>query len=345
MTNLIQFQSSSDTPWYKQPQMVGRLTIFGIISLVAYFFGVQLLTGAMAFFGFIWFSILSLLSIGAAFYFSGHVITLFEVASWKISDFFIKCDPITIAKVRLSRAWKKLQGIVPAIDILKGQRINDSKTLHDNQNKIEENLKIVKFISEKDDPTDEEKYQVNILVEEARSLKEWNEQIIPLLETTTTLEEGMRVIYQAGKNKLEVEGAKLTILEKRFESVNVSWSAITRAKGIFGGDPGKRNEFELAITEANKQISQKMASIDSFMEMTRPLLSRAALNDKMANEDVKHIIEKIKTGQFDKMIEDFKSDKLKITTTPSSTPSLDKAASYAKKPSNDYENLLNENNN
>lgn len=297
--NLI---ANSDLPWYKQPQMIGRVIILGIIGFLAYRYGVQLFLGTIGLLG-------SILLFGLFFFFYRNIITAFEVASYKLTDFFIKIDPITIARVNLSRAWKKLQEIKDAVIVLDGQLRNNTDLIKEKRAKIAENMQSADTIINDASIAQEDKGDAQVLIAEAKSLQEWINDLQPLNETIQMLHDGLNICFKVGKTDLEIKSNDLDILEQKFQSVNVSWRAITSAKGLFGGERGKRNDFELSIKEANKQIGEKQASFDSFMEMARPIIRRAAIKEKLDDSNVQDIIQKMKSGQFKQMLADFENSK------------------------------------
>ncbi len=197
-------------------------------------------------------------------------------------------------------------------------------------------MESAKLILSDNDIPEEEKGDANVLVAEAEELKKWVDELTPLQETIVMMRDGLKTLFLAGENQLKVENTKLAVIEQKFASVNGAWGAIKQARGLFGANEGKRNEYELSIKEANRNIAEKLANIDSFMEMTKPLIRRAAINDKLADANVQKIIEQIKTGQFKKMVNDFESEKLHLQAT---SPNILETAAIGRK-MNNYDELL-----
>lgn len=331
MNNGMNLISNSDLPWYKQPQMIGRLIILGLIGTFAYFFGVKLFLGTLGLFG-------SLAVAALFFFFYKNILTAFEVASYKLTDWFIKIDPITIARVNLSRAWKRLQEIKDAVIVLSGQFKSNMELINEKKQRIAENMESADAIINDASIAQEDKGDAQVLIAEAKSLQGWINDLQPLNETIQMLHDGLNICFKVGKTDLEIKSNDLDILEQKFESVNVTWRAITSAKGLFGGELGKRNDYELSIKEANKQINEKQASFDSFMEMARPLIRRAAIKEKLDDSNVQDIIQKMKSGQFKQMITDFENSKLEMSNDGKGGSSKTLPSSQ---PANKYAELLN----
>ncbi len=258
--------NSGEQSWWKQPHMPGRIMVLTAVLTFSYFFGQKLMYGIFGLFGAMWGLIACGLTIGLVFFFYKHVITAFEVLSYKLADFFIKIDPITNARVQLSRAWRKLMILKEAVTDLTGQLLDTNTTLQTNQSKIDKNIDDAKRITNDTRIPEDDKQDVQVLVAEAEELRKWNEELLPLRDTMLAMRDGLKAAFNAGDLQLREQKARLDINEQKYKSIAVTWGAIFKAQGLFGGNPGQRNEFELAMKEIQRSTSQKAAKIDSFME-------------------------------------------------------------------------------
>ena len=179
---------------------------------------------------------------------------------------------------------------------------------------------------------------MQVLVAEAEELRKWNEELLPLRDTMLAMRDGLKAAFNAGDLQLREQKARLDINEQKYKSIAVTWGAIFKAQGLFGGNPGQRNEFELAMKEIQRSTSQKAAKIDSFMEMIKPIVRKASIAEKVNDSKVRELIEKIKTGEFNTMVKNFEQNKIELQVVP---PNILEAAKYASKTENKYNDFLN----
>ena len=215
--------------------------------------------------------------------------------------------------------------------------LNTQADINQNSTDIKEKLQQVDIIMKDKSIPEDEKGDAKVLLAEIQELKKWNDELIPLQNGIKILHDGMKVAFNVGETKLKEDKARLDINEKKYKSLSVAWGSIFKAQGLFGGNPGERNEFELSMQEIQRSSTMKAANIDSFMEMIKPMVKKASLSEKVNDIQVKELMEKIRVGDFDKMLEEFGQNKIELSPIPNA---IAETASYAGK-GNKYDQFFN----
>jgi len=294
---------TSDTPWYKKPENFTSAAFLLILGYIAYNYGAGLLSGSLALLGFLGTTIVTGIIVAFIVTQWRLIGTVWNVLMYNLTNWFYKIDPISIAWTKVESLKKKAEKINQAVVKIKGSFNSIQSQITLNNSQIAEKEEEVKALAKLENKQNLMKLAAN----EITRLKDWNNELVPLLATMTNMQNGLTKLHDAADYVIQDKTSELTILEKKYNSVKVGWNAIRQAQGIYGKNSEDRKDLERAIGFAGEDMNNKLAEMDRFMEMAAPVFMQVDVNNIMQDNKAQEIIDQLTSGEIDKVIDNLKS--------------------------------------
>ena len=99
----------------------------------------------------------------------------------------------------------------------------------------------------------------------------------------------------------------LIFLQKEIEYVTIkrAHAALLASMSILNGDPNERAMFEMALEKMEEEVSQKLGTMDRFMDMSANLVNSIDIEQGIFAEDGMRMLEEYENGGFDSFFNEF----------------------------------------
>lgn len=236
-----------------------------------------------------------------------------------VTGVFVELNPIAIIKIHIENLEKNHGIMNDHITKLSGEIRGLERKINDNKQDIERSLRIASSAKEK-----EEKGQAWI---EARKAGRRRDGTIKLTDLLTKIQK----IYTVLKKMFEVSGyviedLKDDVEQKEIEYVTIkhAYAAMVSSMSILNGDPNERAMFEMALDKMEEDVSQKLGTMDRFMDMSESLVNGIDIEQGIFAEDGMKMLEEYDHGGFDAFFNDFsEKDKEKVLIPANSAKSYE----------------------
>jgi phage shock protein A len=236
----------------------------------------------------------------------------FQMLMRYITGIFVELNPIAIIRIHIENLEKNHVKMNEHIIKLAGEIRGLERKINENKQDIERSLKIASSAKEK-----EEKGQAWI---EARKAGRRRDGTIKLTDLLTKIQK----IYSVLKKMYEVSGYVIMDLkddveqkEIEYKTIKQAHAALVSSMSILNGDPNERAMFELALEKMEEEVSQKLGTMDRFMDMSASLVTSIDIEQGIFAEDGMRMLEEYENGGFDSFFNDFgeKSEKVLIPSS------------------------------
>ena len=224
----------------------------------------------------------------------------FKMLMRYITGVFVELNPIAIIKIHIENLEKNHEKMNDHIAKLSGEIRGLERKISENKQNIERSLKIASSAKEK-----ELKGQVYL---ESRKAGRRRETTIKLSDLLTKIEK----IYTVLKKMYEVSGIVIEDLkdemeqkEIEYKTIKQAYAALVSSMSILNGDPNERAMFELALEKMEEEVSQKLGTMDRFMDMSEGLVQGIDIEQGIFAEDGMRMLEEYEQGGFDSFFNDF----------------------------------------
>jgi len=233
----------------------------------------------------------------------------FQMLMRSITGFFVELNPIAIIKIHIENLQNNHAKMNDHISKLSGEVRGLERKINENKQDIEKSLRIASSAKEK-----EEKGQAWI---EARKAGRRRDGTIKLTDLLTKIQK----IYTVLKKMYEVSGYVIEDLkddvqqkEIEYKTIKQAHAALVSSMSILNGDPNERAMFEMALEKMEEEVSQKLGTMDRFMDMSASLVTSIDIEQGIFAEDGMKMLEEYENGGFDSFFNDFgsKTEKEKV---------------------------------
>ena len=191
----------------------------------------------------------------------------FKVLMRYLTGVFVELNPIAIMRIHIENLEKNHVVMNEHIGKLSGEIRTLERKINENKQGIEKSLKIASSAKEKG-------VQGQAYVE-ARKAGRRRDGVIKL----TDLLEKIKKIYGVLVKMYEVSGYVIEDLKDDVEQKTTEYKAVKQAHAalmssmsIISGNPDERAMFEMALEKMEEEVSQKLGTMDRFMEMSAGLI-------------------------------------------------------------------------
>ncbi len=346
MSNLIPMggnSQSSEKKWYQKPENLTSAIFLIVIGYIGYKFGAGLLAGILNLAGFIGVAAVLAVLIGVFLTQRRAISGLWGVSMYKLTNAIYRIDPIAIAFQKLKSLEQKAEQINKAVINISGELKKVTTQIEQNKKEIITKTDQIKALSKQNRPREME---MKLLAKDITRFESWNEDLLPLQNTMTTMQFGIKKLYEAANFVIADKKSDLAILQKRYESVKIGWAAVRNAQSIYGKNSNDRQEIETLIGLADEDMNNKLAEMDNFMEMAAPVFTEVDIQNSINDTKMQEMINRITGGELDKVIEKIqtpmsleakKKESIKETITPEKEPVKLPASTHSNSSNGDYD--------
>ena len=204
-----------------------------------------------------------------------------------ITGLFIQIDPIGILKSYIGDLRNNLVKMNKQIAILKGQMIKLKQIITQNEQNINENLKLASKAKE----TDKQAIMV-LKSRKAGRLQESNMRLDELYKKMEVLYKVLFKMYENSEILLEDIQDQVQVKEQERKAIRTSHSAMKSAMNIISGNNDKRDMFDRALEAIADDVSLKVGEMERFMEMSSNFMDSIDLQNGVFEEEGLELLDK-----------------------------------------------------
>jgi len=221
-----------------------------------------------------------------------------------ITGVFVELNPIAIIKIHIENLEKNHVVMNDHIARLSGEIRGLERKISDNKNDIEKSLRIASSAKEQ-----EQKGQAWIEARKAGRRKDGTIKLTDLLSKIQKIYTVLKKMYEVSGFVIEDLKDDVEQKEIEYKTIRQAYAALTASMSILNGNPNDRAMFELALDKMEEEVSQKLGTMDRFMDMSASLVSSIDIEQGIFAEDGMKMLEEYENGGFDSFFSDFSSDK------------------------------------
>lgn len=257
---------------------------------------------------------------------------------YRVTNFFVRIDPIAIAKVYIGELKRKKEDMDEQIIKLGGAVKKLDADISENDKQIGEKASQAKKAEEiaiqKGDSG--MKMKAIALTKEVIYLKGANSEITPLLKSMESMRSYLKQASDVSGYIINDKETEISIMEKKYKTIKIGLSALRSAKAIMGQDE-KEAIFEQSMEFLKEDMANKLSEMDRIIEMANPYVQQMELENAVNTHEAQALLEKFSSTEFDKVIHNLQS---KSTQTIMLDAKVGSANASSKK-ENEYSDILN----
>lgn len=243
-----------------------------------------------------------------------------SVMRW-ITGVFVTIDPIGILENYVDDLQKNLQKMGEQIGNLRGQMRKLKTLLKENDEQIEQSLRMAQKAKEKGIQN-----QLVLSSRKAARLKDTNEKYTELLSKMEILYRVLTKMYQNSEILLEDTKDQVKLKKEERKAIRASHSAMKSAMNVISGDADKRALFDAALEEIADDVANKVGEMEQFMELSSNFMESVDLqNGIFADEGLRMLEEWEQKSTLLLMGEDASTDSLDLDDIPEKEPQVRKS--------------------
>jgi len=228
----------------------------------------------------------------------------FQMFMRYITGIFVELNPIAIIKIHIENLENNHEKMNEHIMKLSGEIRGLERKIAENKQDIERSLKIASSANEK-----EEKGQAWIEARKAGRRREGTIKLTDLLSKIKKIHTVLKKMYDVSGYVIEDLKDDVQQKEIEYKTIKQAHAALVASMSILNGDPNERAMFELALEKMEEEVSQKLGTMDRFMDMSESLVTGIDIEQGIFAEDGMKMLEEYENGGFDSFFNDFSSEK------------------------------------
>jgi len=217
-----------------------------------------------------------------------------------ITGIFVELNPIAIIEIHIENLEKNHEVMNVHIGKLSGEIRGLERKIADNKQNIEKSLKIASSAKEKS-----EQGQAWIEARKAGRRRDGTIKLSDLLSKIQKIHTVLKKMFEV--SGFVIEDLKDDVEQKKIEykTIRQAYAALSASMSILNGDPNDRAMFELALEKMEEEVSQKLGTMDRFMDMSASLVTSIDIEQGVFAEDGMRMLEEYEKGGFDSFFNDF----------------------------------------
>jgi len=217
-----------------------------------------------------------------------------------ITGIFVELNPIVIMKIYIENLKNDHEAMNEHIIKVNGEITILERKIKDNTGQVEHSLKIASAAKEKGLHGE--------MWKEARKAERRRQSTINLSELLNKLKKIKSILskmYEVSGYVIEDLVDDVAQKEIEYKTVKEAHAALKSSMSIINGDPDKRAMFELALEKMEEDVSQKLGTMNRFMEMSESVINNIDIEQGIFAEDGLLMLEEYDKGGFDDFFKDF----------------------------------------
>lgn len=197
----------------------------------------------------------------------------------KLTGIFVTIDPIGILKNYVEDLQDNLTKMGKQIGNIRGQMRKLKNLITENEEQIEQNLKLAQKAKEKGIQN-----QMVLSSRKAARLQDTNKKYHELHNKLQILYKVLTRMYQNSEILLEDTKDQVKLKEEERKAIRASHSAMKSAMNVISGDADKRALFDAALEEIADDVAAKVGEMEQFMEMSSNFMDSIDLQQGIFEE-------------------------------------------------------------
>jgi hypothetical protein len=228
----------------------------------------------------------------------------YKTLMYRVTNFFVRIDPIAIAKVYIGQLKRKKNDMDEQIDKLGGAVKKLEADIKENDKGIEEKMTLAKKAEEIATQKEDAGMRMKAigLTKEVIYLKNANAEISPLLTSMNSMKNYLKKASDVSQYIISDKETEISIMEKKYKSINIGLTALRSAKAIMGQDE-KEALFEQSMEFLKEDMANKLSEMDRIIEMANPYVQQMELENAVNTHEAQVLLEKFSTSEFDKVLQ------------------------------------------
>ncbi len=217
-----------------------------------------------------------------------------------LTGVFVELNPLNIMKLYIESLKADHETMNEHIIKVSGEVTKLDRKIKDNVGQVEHSLKIASAAKEKGLQGE--------MWTESRKAERRRQSTINLSELLTKLKKIKEILtkmYQTSGYVIEDLTDDVQQKEIEYKTVKEAHAALKSSMSIINGDPDKRAMFELALEKMEEDVSQKLGTMNRFMEMSESVINGIDIEQGIFAEDGLVMLEAYDKGGFDDFFKDF----------------------------------------
>lgn len=242
----------------------------------------------------------------------------FQMFMRYITGIFVELNPIAIIRIHIENLEKNHEVMNEQIEKLSGEIRGLERKIDENKHNIEKSLKIASVAKDKEDTKGVAWLEAN----KAGRRKDTTEKLADLLSKLNKIYTVLKKMYDVSGYVIEDLKDDVEQKEIEYKTIKQAHAALVSSMSILNGDPNERAVFELALEKMEEEVSQKLGTMDRFMDMSANLVSSIDVEQGVFAEDGMKMIEEYEQGGFESFFNDFSPEKEKASITAGNNNSI-----------------------
>jgi hypothetical protein len=224
----------------------------------------------------------------------------FKMLMRYITGIFVELNPIAIIRIHIENLENNHELMNTHIMRLSGEVRSLERKIKDNKGEIENSLKIASSAKEQNS-----KGQAWLQARKAGRRKDGTIKLSDLLNKIKKIHSVLTKMYEVSGFVIEDLKDEVEIKETEYKSIKQAHAAMMASMSIINGNPNERAMFELALEKMEEEVSQKLGTMDRFMDMSSSLVQSINIEQGVFAEDGMRMLEEYEQGGFDAFFNDF----------------------------------------
>jgi len=219
----------------------------------------------------------------------------------KITEFFVKLDPISVMDRHVDLLKRKLKNLNLTITFLTGKKIELEREIETLNANIEEYKKNGISAAKLGDKLAFAEYGTKLQTDQ-----ETVNMFMPILEkmklNLTSLEE----LSENWGFSIKTLSYTIDRKKKEFVMLKATAKALNQAKEFANGDTESRRLYDMSVTALEQSVSQKIAAIEKFEKDSKTMMSQIRINKQTrTDEGIKALEEHLRNQSSNLKLPDF----------------------------------------
>jgi hypothetical protein len=230
----------------------------------------------------------------ALFCFFTFIVPNWPIIVRKINSAFIKMDPLSFMDRYADILSDKLKNLKRTLVTLMGEKENLERIIQDEKVAGEKNMKLAKAAKEQGHDREAASY-----ANDARGNKENVDLYTPNLIRTQKSVEFLKAISENWEYTIKDIRAFNERKRTQYRILKQNAKALKQSEEFLRGDTPERRKYDESIRVAEEQMAQWVAVATDFEERAQPILTGAAIEDQMnQNEGMALLEQYMNTGKL-----------------------------------------------
>lgn len=232
----------------------------------------------------------------------------YKALMYRVTNAFVRIDPIAISKVYIGQLRKKKEDMDEQVDKLGGAYKKLQSDISENDKQIEEKMSMAKKAEELATKNNDSGLKMKAigLTKEVIYLQGANTELVPLLKSMESMKSYLKKASDVSGYIIDDKETEISIMEKKYKSINIGLSALRGAKAIMGQDE-KEAIFEQSMDFLKEDMANKLSEMDRIIEMANPYVQQMELENAVNTDEAQKLLEKFSTSDFDQIIQNLQS--------------------------------------